>query len=159
MLSCCVHIVFIVEIVCPVPHDMFIYLFFFLFGMQTGTLYQKLFDPDLRKTHKYTMFLNVVYKAMKIDDDGPRVLSYVKRLLQLCLSTTNASFTCGVLFLFSEVGKYKEQLKSHLQNLNIVKATSKEDQYDATKRDPSHAHVRRWGGKFKRRVECYEKAL
>ena len=109
--------------------------------MQTGTLYQKLFDPDLRKTHKYTMFLNVVYKAMKIDDDGPRVLSYVKRLLQLCLSTTNASFTCGVLFLISEVGKYQEQLKSHLQNLNIVKATSKEDQYDATKRDPSHAHA------------------
>ena len=34
------------------------------------TLYQKLFDPDLRKTHKYTMFLNVVYKSMKIDDDG-----------------------------------------------------------------------------------------
>ena len=99
---------------------MFIYLFFsfsfFLFDrMQTGTLYQKLFDPDLRKTHKYTMFLNVVYKAMKIDDDGPRVLSYVKRLLQLCLSTTNASFTCGVLFLISEVGKYQEQLKSHLQ--------------------------------------------
>jgi hypothetical protein len=105
------------------------------------TLYQKLFDPDLRKTHKYTIFLNVVYKAMKIDDDGPRVLSYVKRLLQLCLSTTNASFTCGVLFLISEVGKHQEQLKDHLKNINISKAKTEAERYDATKRDPCHAHA------------------
>ena len=72
---------------------------------------------------------------------GHRVLSYVKRLLQLCLSTTNASFTCGVLFLISEVGKHQETLQDHLQNLNIVKAATKEEGYDATKRDPCHAHA------------------
>ena len=43
------------------------------------TLYQKLFDPDLRRTHKYTMFLNVVYKSMKMDDEPTRVLAYAKR--------------------------------------------------------------------------------
>ena len=75
------------------------------------TLYQKLFDPDLRLVTKYTMFLNVVYKSMKIDDEPNRVLSFAKRLLQLCLSTTNSSFTCGVLFLISEVGKNQEKLR------------------------------------------------
>ena len=109
------------------------------------TLYQKLFDPDLRRTHKYTMFLNVVYKSMKMDDEPTRVLAYAKRLLQVCVSTTNASFTCGVLFLISEVAKSQEKLKLHLSNIDIE--TPKEEgtkeetsKYDAEKREPKHAH-------------------
>jgi ribosome biogenesis protein MAK21 len=123
------------------------------------TLYQKLFDPDLRRTHKYTMFLNVVYKSMKMDDEPTRVLAYAKRLLQVCVSTTNASFTCGVLFLISEVGKTQERLKSHLCDRDVERPTNnpssgvggvvggvggeietqKQLRYDAEKRDPTHA--------------------
>ena len=72
-------------------------------------------------------------------------------LLQVCVSTTNASFTCGVLFLISEVAKSQEKLKLHLSNIDIE--TPKEEgtkeetsKYDAEKREPKHAH-----GKYSKR--------
>ena len=74
-------------------------------------LYAKLLDPHLRMSSKQAMFLNVIYKSLKIDTSLKRVKSFVKRLLQVC-STQPPAFVCGVLYLLSEVGKVKPGIKS-----------------------------------------------
>ena len=126
-----------------------------------STLYAKLFDGQLRSASKHTMFLNVVFKSMKIDTESKRVLAFAKRLLQTCLSM-GASFTCGVLFLLSEVAKSQPRLRKAIAGVGGRMASGGENSdgglsgeddaesidsrdinatYDATKRDPLHAHA------------------
>jgi ribosome biogenesis protein MAK21 len=137
-----------------------------------STLYSKLFDGQLRTASKHTMFLNVVYKAMKIDTEPKRVLAFAKRLLQTCLTMTSA-FTCGVLFLLSEVAKSQPKLLKAMAGVGRHQQRQEKGQggsddgsdfendedngedgsgegidprdinavYDATKRDPLHAHA------------------
>ena len=131
-----------------------------------STLYAKLFDGQLRMAGKHSMFLNVVYKAMKMDTESKRVLAFAKRLLQVCL-TMPPAFTCGVLFLLSEVGKSQPRLLRAMSgvgredkgDLADDKNSENDDDdddhenseaadprdinavYDPTKRDPLHAHA------------------
>ncbi|KAK1889536.1 CCAAT/enhancer-binding protein zeta [Dissostichus eleginoides] len=58
----------------------------------------------------YSMFLNLLYKSLKADIVVRRVKAFVKRLLQVS-AEQSASFTCGALFLVSEVMKSKPALK------------------------------------------------
>lgn len=73
-------------------------------------LYAKLLDSHLRLSSKQAMFLNVIYKSLKVDPSLKRLKAFVKRLLQVC-STQQPSFVCGVLYLLSEVGKIKPGMK------------------------------------------------
>ncbi|TMW61547.1 hypothetical protein Poli38472_012738 [Pythium oligandrum] len=77
------------------------------------SLYEKLLDPKLRETSKHTLFLNLVFKAMKADVSPTRTSALFKRLLQLT-SVMSPAFTCAVLFLLSEVLKAKPQLRTLL---------------------------------------------
>ncbi|XP_028252333.1 CCAAT/enhancer-binding protein zeta [Parambassis ranga] len=78
------------------------------------TLYRKLLDPGLSSSSRQSMFLNLLYKSLKADVALRRVKAFVKRLLQVS-AEQNASFTCGALFLVSEVIKAKPGLKLLLQ--------------------------------------------
>lgn len=60
------------------------------------------------------MFLNLVYKSMKADIVLRRVKAFVKRLLQVS-AEQSPGFTCGALFLVSEVMRTKPGLKTLLQ--------------------------------------------
>ena len=46
-------------------------------------LYEKLFAPEIRSSHKQAMFLNLLYKSLKTDRNDTRVAAFVKRLLQV----------------------------------------------------------------------------
>jgi ribosome biogenesis protein MAK21 len=48
------------------------------------------------------MYLNLLFKAMKADSSVPRVMAFVKRLLQM-LGLHQPPFICGALFLLGEV--------------------------------------------------------
>jgi len=56
------------------------------------------------------MFLNLLYKSLKADVVLRRVKAFVKRLLQVS-GEQSAGFTCGALFLVSEVMKVKPGLR------------------------------------------------
>ncbi|KAK5903106.1 hypothetical protein CgunFtcFv8_006915 [Champsocephalus gunnari] len=73
-------------------------------------LYRKLLDPGLSSSSRHSMFLNLLYKSLKADIVVRRVKAFVKRLLQVS-AEQSASFTCGALFLVSEVMKSKPALK------------------------------------------------
>lgn len=66
------------------------------------TLYESLFDPRLVTSSKQAMYLNLLFKAMKVDTSVPRVMAFVKRLLQM-LGMHQPPFICGALFLLGEV--------------------------------------------------------
>ncbi|KAG6612096.1 CCAAT-box-binding transcription factor [Phytophthora cinnamomi] len=76
-------------------------------------LYGKLIDPKVRETSKHTLFLNLIFRAMKADVSPARAGAFTKRLLQLA-SVMPPAFTCAVLFLLSELLKVKPQLRTLL---------------------------------------------
>lgn len=66
------------------------------------TLYDSLIDPRLHTSSKQAMYLNLVFKSLKADDSLPRVMAFVKRLLQM-LGLHQPPFICGALYLLGEV--------------------------------------------------------
>lgn len=58
--------------------------------------------PELRTTSKHALYLNLVYKSLKIDVVVPRIVSFLKRLLQICC-TQEPNFICAALYLISKV--------------------------------------------------------
>ena len=58
-------------------------------------LYKKTLDPALSTSSKQVMFLNLMYKALKIDPSVVRVKAFIKRLLQV-----NTSFVNVCLWLY-----------------------------------------------------------
>ncbi|KAK4044594.1 CBF/Mak21 family-domain-containing protein [Parachaetomium inaequale] len=66
------------------------------------TLYESLLDPRLITSSKHTMYLNLLFRAMKNDVDVRRVKAFVKRLIQV-LSLHQPSFACGILFMVAEL--------------------------------------------------------
>lgn len=66
------------------------------------TLYDSLYDTRLVTSSKQAMYLNLLFKAIKADDNSARVKAFVKRLLQM-LSLHQPPFICGALYLLGEV--------------------------------------------------------
>jgi ribosome biogenesis protein MAK21 len=48
-----------------------------------AALYRKLLQPEFGRSAKITVFLNLLYKAMKKDSSVNRFKAFVKRLLQV----------------------------------------------------------------------------
>ncbi|KAJ2516681.1 RNA-binding ribosome biosynthesis protein mak21 [Coemansia sp. RSA 1939] len=128
------------------------------------TLYDSLLDPRIDSTSKKAMYLNILFRALKTDDNIPRVMSFVKRILQACLHT-QPDFACGALFLVSQILSLQPRTYSMLtqpedndDEENIVDAKDSSDnedtgngvqkqqeqlksRYDPLKRDPKFAHA------------------
>jgi len=94
-------------------------------------LYSKLGDPAIFVGRQTTMFFNLLYKAMKSDNNAARILAFAKNLL-LSASHTSPGVLCASLFLVSEIMRVHPSLKeSELQNVFT--------DFDVTKRDPDAA--------------------
>lgn len=65
-------------------------------------LYASLLDPRLATTSKQAMYLNLLYKAVKSDEDDKRTKAFVKRFAQTLLHA-EPPWICGSLFLLGEV--------------------------------------------------------
>ncbi|XP_062934504.1 CCAAT/enhancer-binding protein zeta [Cynocephalus volans] len=78
-------------------------------------LYRKMLDPGLMMCSKQAMFLNLVYKSLKVDIVLRRVKAFVKRLLQVTCEQM-PPFICGALYLVSEILKTKPGLRSQLDD-------------------------------------------
>jgi ribosome biogenesis protein MAK21 len=66
------------------------------------TLYESLLDPRLLTSSKQTLYLNVLYKALRSDLSVKRVQAFAKRLLQVA-AMHQAPFAIGVLYLLREL--------------------------------------------------------
>lgn len=66
------------------------------------TLYESLLDPRLITSSKQSLYLNLLYRALKADVNVKRVKAFTKRILQI-LALHQPSFICGSLFLLQEL--------------------------------------------------------
>lgn len=66
------------------------------------TLYESLLDPRLLTSSKQTLYLNVLFKALRSDLSIKRVKAFAKRLLQVA-AMHQAPFAVGVLYLLREL--------------------------------------------------------
>jgi len=124
------------------------------------TLYESMLDSRLATTSKQAMYLNLLYKSVKSDDDLERAKAMIKRLCQI-LNMQEPPFIVGALVLLGEVFKVRPGLRSmitdpeeegleHFHDVvegeapgagagdeSVTQATS----YDGRKRDPRFAHA------------------
>ncbi|RCK57555.1 Ribosome biogenesis protein MAK21 [Candida viswanathii] len=125
------------------------------------TLYESLLDPRLANSSKQGIYLNLLFKSLKNDiNNKPRVLAFVKRMLQICSHWLNVGAVSGMLFLMMELSKTIPEVSDMLvdvasrpeeendQEEQAAKEKAKEEEkevadeeYDPRKRDPKFANA------------------
>ncbi|KAI0808101.1 CBF/Mak21 family-domain-containing protein [Fomes fomentarius] len=108
------------------------------------TLYASLTDPRLATSNKQALYLNLIFKALKVDHDIARVAAFVRRFVQVIASGVGVGganeFVTGGLYLLGELFSTTPALK---QLLSTPKSEAVADAptYDPRKRDPQYAHA------------------
>ncbi|KAG1792787.1 ribosome biogenesis protein [Suillus plorans] len=102
------------------------------------TLYQSLHDGRLASSSKQTMYLNLLFKSLKADDNLERVKSFVRRFVQVLASGSagGTEFIVGGLYLLGELFS----TVSGLRDFSRGSHSTSEERYDPRKRDPQFAH-------------------
>ncbi|KIJ67296.1 hypothetical protein HYDPIDRAFT_25763 [Hydnomerulius pinastri MD-312] len=103
------------------------------------TLYSSLHDGRLANSSKQTMYLNLLFKSLKADDNSERVKNIVRRFIQVLVSggAGGTEFVVGGLYLLGEAFSTIPGLRSLLQGAS----NPSEEEYDPRKRDPQYAHA------------------
>jgi ribosome biogenesis protein MAK21 len=130
------------------------------------TLYESLLDARLITSSKQSLYLNLLFRALKADVNQKRVKAFVKRITQV-LTLHQPSFVCGAFFLLKELEStfpslsgLIDQVEEHeadeeafhdvednIREADQVPHTSASTQagkghaYDGRKRDPEHSHA------------------
>jgi ribosome biogenesis protein MAK21 len=126
------------------------------------TLYESLLDPRLVSSSKQILYLNLLYRSLKADNNVKRVQAFIKRILQF-LSVHEAPFVCSALYLIGEILMLFPSIKSMFsepesnedeeeryvdveeegQTALAQVNGSETPKYDARKRDPLFANADR----------------
>lgn len=101
------------------------------------TLYASVLDPRLAVSSKQAMYLNLLFKSLKLDKNTPRVKAFVKRFLQALMTGPGfePSFICGGLFLLGELFNVTPGLRAAVS----VPPTANSETYDPRKREPEYS--------------------
>ncbi|CAH7687354.1 ribosome biogenesis protein [Phakopsora pachyrhizi] len=112
-------------------------------------LYETLLDHRLMvNTSKHALYLNLLFKSLKADNNEQRVFAFVKRIIQI-LHYQQPSFICVTLVLLGELfglPKFFETSEKLLSEKNEDCLVDKNDsegriEYDGRKRDPSFSNA------------------
>lgn len=74
------------------------------------TLYEVILKVSQTKAQKLDEFFGLVFKAMRADPSVPRVLAFVRRLLQMTFCN-EAAFTCACLLVINEVFRSRQDVR------------------------------------------------
>ncbi len=85
-------------------------------------MFRKLYDFDIIHTTKHSMFLNLLFRALKRDESLPRLRCFVKRILQVCLSCP-PPLSCGLLYLVSELLKERPEIRMLIPDIAVSTVT------------------------------------
>lgn len=67
----------------------------------------------------------LLYRAIKIDDSVDRAAAFIRRMLQMCLASTEVNFTVATLLLVSEILRQNEKLRIELLGGQIQRSSEK----------------------------------
>ncbi|KAL4809577.1 CBF/Mak21 family-domain-containing protein [Aspergillus unguis] len=128
------------------------------------TLYESLLDPRVATSSKQSLYLNLLFKALKNDVNVRRIKAFVKRIVQV-LGLHQPAFICGVFYLIRELEKtfiglqslYDQPEDNDDDEEEVFKDVPDEDDvqeqdvpeekpkplngYDPRKRDPEHSNA------------------
>jgi ribosome biogenesis protein MAK21 len=131
------------------------------------TLYESLLDTRLITSSKQSLYLNLLFRALKADVNQKRVKAFAKRITQV-LTLHQPSFVCGAFFLLKELESTFPSLSGLIDQVEeheadeeafhdvVEDGTRVADQvprtsasihtgeghvYDGRKRDPEHSHA------------------
>ena len=114
------------------------------------TLYESLLDPRLVNSSKQGIYLNLLFKSLKNDiNNVPRILAFVKRILQVCMHWVSIGPVTGMLYLLMELSKTHPQILELLEaegarpdeKLELNESGDKLRVYDPRKRNPEFANA------------------
>ena len=100
-------------------------------------LYGRLGDADALRARKASLWLNLVFKAMRSDPSAARCAAFAKRLAAVALHAP-APAAAGILYLLSEVGKAQPVVAAMIAP---PPAPPQSASYDPLARDPAFAVV------------------
>ncbi|KAL3491170.1 CBF/Mak21 family-domain-containing protein [Aspergillus germanicus] len=130
------------------------------------TLYESLLDPRVATSSKQSLYLNLLFKALKNDVNIRRIKAFVKRIVQV-LGLHQPAFICGVFYLIRELEKnfrglqslYDQPEDNESDDEEVFRDVPDEDDenqeqapvpeekpkplngYDPRKRDPEHSNA------------------
>lgn len=93
------------------------------------TLYESLLDPRLLTSSKQTLYLNLLFRAMKNDLNLKRVKAFVKRLTQI-IATHQPPFACATLYLIRELEDTFASLRAFPDEIEEDESDGEEHFYD-----------------------------
>lgn len=93
------------------------------------TLYESLLDSRLLTSSKQTLYLNLIFRALKSDVKVKRVKAFSKRLLQI-IAMHQASFACGTLYLLREMEGIFASLRAFIDDSNEDESDEEENFQD-----------------------------
>ncbi|KAF8431689.1 CBF/Mak21 family-domain-containing protein [Boletus edulis BED1] len=105
-----------------------------------SALYSSLHDARLTSSSKQTMYLNLLFKSLKTDNNPGRVKSFVRRFVQVLVGggAGGTEFVVGGLYLLGEMFTTIPGLRELLQDMSTPLTA---EDYDPRKRDPQFAHA------------------
>ncbi|BGP21238.1 CCAAT-box-binding transcription factor [Rhodotorula toruloides] len=119
-------------------------------------LYASMHDPRLANSSKQALYLNLLFRATKQDQDVNRVAAFAKRLIQI-LCGMDTTFVLGGLFIVGELmatiaglrtlitipekTKLAAVSEAQAQLLEAERDSHALDAYDGRKREPKFAHA------------------
>ncbi|KAL8827237.1 MAG: hypothetical protein Q9191_003307 [Dirinaria sp. TL-2023a] len=98
------------------------------------TLYESLLDPRLLTTSKQTLYLNLLFKALRSDLNTKRVKAFIKRLFQVA-PMHQAPFACASIYLVRELETIFPDLKPFLDQLEEAESDVEETFHDVPEDD------------------------
>ncbi|KAL4939975.1 hypothetical protein BDV06DRAFT_197701 [Aspergillus oleicola] len=128
------------------------------------TLYESLLDPRVATSSKQSLYLNLLFKALKNDVNVRRIKAFVKRIVQV-LGLHQPAFICGVFYLIRELEKTFASLQTlydqpednesdeeevfrdvpdeddEVQQPEVPEKSKPRNGYDPRKRDPEHSNA------------------
>lgn len=100
------------------------------------TLYESLFDDRLLTSSKQGIYLNLLFKSLKDDNNKGRIMAFVKRILQICLSWLNVGTIAGMLYLLIELETSVPDLRNLFYNTPMDEILNKKhDEEEANDED------------------------
>ncbi|KAI0683975.1 CBF/Mak21 family-domain-containing protein [Cytidiella melzeri] len=108
------------------------------------TLYASLSDQRLSTSNKQAMYLNLVFKALKTDQNIERVKAFIRRFIQTLVfgvgGSAGVEFITGGLYLLGELFGTVPGLRT-MFNVPAASTGADTEVYDPRKRDPQYAHA------------------
>ena len=104
------------------------------------TLYESLLDPRLFSTSKQTLYVNLLFRALKADLDVKRVQAFVKRITQT-VAMHQPPFACAAIYLIKQLGHTFPSLQTLFDQPETIDNDSENEARD-TPNGPSNMPVR-----------------